>query len=242
MVRSGDASVPCVDGSAGICVAVVLVAGCAGEDAPEWVGAIETGEPGTSPVTPLWQPSAEASPRAATRPSHAVPTVAIDVGGRRYTMRVTGLGSLAEMRRDLTQLHDPRQQDLYRCAFVKTFYWTRQPGSRPYYEALRDTRALVASNPGFAPAWRCLGYAMLHLTGDVTEAVRIHRRAVGVDPSYAEAHYMLALLLAMGNRRGEGARHFDKARELGLPDSYGLAGRFYPTTGPTPAATRPRTD
>ena len=157
-------------------------------------------------------------------------------------MRSVGLGSLAEMRRDLTKLSDPSQRDLFRQAFVKTFYHTRQPGARPYYEAMVAARKLIKLNPRFAPAQRCLAYATLHQGGDLVRAIAMHRTAIATDPTYAEAHYMLALLLVTQGKTADGARHFAKAQGLGMPDYYGLSERFRVATQPTTRRSSAATD
>jgi len=209
-------------------VAIVAIAacGCGSEDAPQWVGQIAL-DGSSAPNAAPDHRGAEPQPGPATQPAGPTSVVRIQVAGQWYALKADGLGSMAEMRRDLARLTDPQQKRLYRQAFVKTFYHTAQPASRPYYEALDAARRLSELNPTFAPALRCLGYALLHLTGDVVRPTQVYEAAVRTQPDYAEAHYMLALLLAMGRRRAEGATHLARARELGLPDYYDLAGRLY---------------
>jgi len=213
--------------------------GCAGEDAPQWVGTLAT----DTRTHPAPSPSVDIPQRGvASRPSPSVPLVSVEADGRPYPLRATGLGSLAELGRDLARLQDAGQKALYRQAFVKTFYHTREPGARPHYEAVVDARRLAELNPRFAPAWRCLGNAWLHLTGELEPSIRLHRKAIEIDPAYAEAHYMLALLLGMAGRPDDGAKHFRQADALHLPDVYGLGRRFYAATRPTTRRRSPRTD
>ena len=210
----------------------LVVLGCGGEDAPQWVGTLGQAQPAATRPTVSDQSPRDTRPGTATQPRPGPRLATIQVDGRAYTLRATGLGSLAEMRRALSRLTDLQQRSLYRQAFGKTFYYTTEPGSRPYYEAMQAGRDLVRMNPAFAPVLRCVAQDMLHLTGELERPIQVYRMAVKVDPDYAEAHYMLAVLLAMARRRQEGAGHLARARALGLPDYYGLGARFYPTTQP----------
>ena len=220
----------------------LAMGGCGAEDAPEWVGEIAPAQPRHAPQSPSHHspPTTQDSATARSAPRPQLATVQVE--GRWYTLKASGLGSLSEMRRDLSRLADAEQQDLYRQAFVKTFYYTNQPGSRPYYEAVQAGRQLARRNPAFAPALRCVAQGLLHRTGELERPIRICQMAVAIDPEYAEAHYMLALLLAMARQREQGDRHLAKARQLGLPDYYGLEATFYASTQPRQTKSSPATD
>jgi tetratricopeptide (TPR) repeat protein len=139
-------------------------------------------------------------------------------------LKLEGLNSRAELDRALATVEDPAVREAFESGYRKTF--TADPARRDYAGAAQDLRKVVEGAPGFAEAYRALGYAEFNQGFNVDAAMTHYLRAVELKPDYGEAHYALAFMYAMGNRE-KGVVHFRKAMELGVPDERNLGERFY---------------
>lgn len=159
------------------------------------------------------------------------PTPASNLGsdgpndGHELPLKTSGLNGVEELTRGLAAAVTPEAAKDYEAGFRKTF--TADASKRDYLAAVHDLERALAADSTYAQAHRALGYARFNLGFDVDGAMYHYQRAVELEPDYGEAHYALAFLFAMGNRE-EGAKHFQKAMELGVPDESKLGERFYP--------------
>lgn len=80
-------------------------------------------------------------------------------------------------------------------------------------DALQPLRRAVELDPGMAPAWFNLGYALEGL-GRLDDALRAYRRAVAVEPQLAEAHNNLGNVLQRLRRHDEAMAAYDAALAL----------------------------
>ena len=141
-------------------------------------------------------------------------------------LRVEGLSSATELNRDKVGLSDAGLRDAYEQAFRLSF--AARMAQRDYAQAAVLANRVVAAEPGFAPAYRVLGYALFN-TQRAEEALGAYKKALELNPGYGEVHYALAFMYAMGDLAA-GREHFTKAMELGIPDERDLGTRFYPPT------------
>ncbi len=79
-------------------------------------------------------------------------------------------------------------------------------------EAVTEFRQAVTADPGYATAWRNLGYA-LDKGGQVDEAVAAYQKAVELEPEL-NAHNNLGVLYDKQGRSAEAIREFEKALKL----------------------------
>jgi superkiller protein 3 len=79
-------------------------------------------------------------------------------------------------------------------------------------EAVIELRQAVTLDPGYAPAWRNLGYA-LDKQGQVEEAVTAYQKAVELEPEL-NAHNNLGVLYDKQGRHNQAIQEFEKALKL----------------------------
>jgi Flp pilus assembly protein TadD len=77
-------------------------------------------------------------------------------------------------------------------------------------EALREVRAAIALQPGYAEAYNSLG-VVLRRGGQIEEAMDAYAAALRLRPGFAEARHNLALLLAAQGRLAEATRELEEA-------------------------------
>src|SRR5262249_24202876 len=199
-----------------------LSAGCAKDDVDE------ARKGGSSSTAQTATPPAAASQQAAPisgAPPAADATVADD--GNALPLKLTGNGSAAELKRELTKLTDPAAAARFERAFRLTF--TSDHAKRGYAEARDLLAGLVDTNPKFAPAYRTLGYAQFNLNpADVPQSIALYEKAIDLEPDYGEAHYAVAFLYTTVDL-DKGVPHYKKAMALGVPDERNIGQRFYAT-------------
>jgi len=146
--------------------------------------------------------------------------------GADVPLKMTGLGSAAELQRELAKLQDERVAAHFEQAYRLTF--TSDPMKRDYHTAETLLKTVVQSNPKFAPAYRTLGYAEFNLNPtDPSISMEDYEKAVELDPDYGEAHYAIAFMCAATGEREKGAEHYRKAMALGVEDERNIGQRFY---------------
>jgi len=79
-------------------------------------------------------------------------------------------------------------------------------------------------DPNWAVGWRFLGNALLS-GGRAEESIEPYRKALAIQPDYAEAHDNLAVALATLGRTDEAMFHFSEAIRL-RPDFEGARRRL----------------
>jgi len=139
-------------------------------------------------------------------------------------LKLTGINSVEELKMGMAYAKNDEARTLYEEGFRKTF--TADPAKRDYQGAEADLKKAIELEPGYAPAYRALGYAQFNMGFNVQAALDNYKKAVEIDPNYGEAHYALAFMYAM-NDLDKGAEHFKKAMELGVKDERNLGERFY---------------
>lgn len=139
-------------------------------------------------------------------------------------LKLSGINSVEELKKGSAYPKSDEARSLYENGFRKTF--TADPSKRDYAGAETDLKKAIELEPGFAHAYRALGYAQFNMGFNVQAALDNYKKAVEIDPNYGEAHYALAFMYAM-NDLPKGAEHFKKAMELGVEDERNLGERFY---------------
>lgn len=139
-------------------------------------------------------------------------------------LKLSGINSVEELKHGVEFAKGDEACRLYEDGFRKTF--TADPAKRDYAGAEVDLKKAIELEPGFAHAYRALGYAQFNMGFNVQAALENYNKAVELDPNYGEAHYALAFMYAM-NDLEKGKVHFTKAMELGIPDERELGERFY---------------
>ena len=79
-------------------------------------------------------------------------------------------------------------------------------------EAVAEFRQAVTADPGYAAAWRNLGYA-LDKSGQVDEAVAAYQKALQLEPEL-NTHNNLGVLYDKQGRSADAIREFEKALKL----------------------------
>jgi len=143
--------------------------------------------------------------------------------GKPIPLKLTGNGGAAELARELAKIEDADVAQKFERAFRLTFSTDR--AQRDYDAARELLRGIVLAQPRFAPAHRALGYAEFNL-GRIDLAIQEYRKAVDLEPSYGEAHYAMAFMLATQDLE-EGYQHYRKAMELGVADERGIGESIY---------------
>lgn len=137
----------------------------------------------------------------------------------------TGNASVAELQRGLSRLQQESNKTTFERAFRLVF--TTDRSKRGYDEAKGLLDSLLQSEPNHAESYRTLGYVAVNQGFNQELAIKNYQKAVELDPNYAEAHYALAFMHAVGDKAA-GAVHFKKAMELGATDDRGIGRQFYP--------------
>jgi hypothetical protein len=161
-----------------------------------------------------------------TQPAAPAPTESETEGS--FPLKLTGIGSKAELDRALAKIDDPAVKAQFEHGFRGCF--TNDRSARAYADAVPAMESVLARMPDFAPAYRVLAYATFNLDFDMVGSTRYYEKAVAADPTYGEAHYALSFMLTQSDLE-RGRQHFERAMELGVPDERDLAGQFYPPTG-----------
>jgi tetratricopeptide (TPR) repeat protein len=146
--------------------------------------------------------------------------------GNAVPLKLTGLGSAAELNREMAKLTDKVQAAHFESAFRLTF--SSDMSKRDYQQAEELVQALIAAQPRFAPAYRTLAYAEFNLNPSETAVSMQHyEKAVELEPEYGEAHYAIAFMCAATGEREKGVEHYKKAMALGVVDERNIGERFY---------------
>ena len=134
-------------------------------------------------------------------------------------LRLTGVGSKAEMDKALKDIEGDDAKKKFEAAFRWTFAVDKT--KRDVEKARANYEDILRTQPKAAPCYRGLAYAALSRGFDIDGAVVAYKKALEVKPDYAEVHYALAFLFA-GSDLDKGRDHLKKALELGMPDEQGL--------------------
>jgi tetratricopeptide (TPR) repeat protein len=173
------------------------------------------GAPATPPVLPP-------SPHGGAPPGET--TVATD--GNALPLKQAGVGSAAELQRELPKLADAAAAASFEQAFRLTF--TSNPALRDYPAARALLTEFVNTHPRFAPAYRTLAYVEFNLNpSDAQRPLEYYGKAVDLEPDYGEAHYAIAFMCAATGDRAKGVDHYRKAMALGVADERNIGERFY---------------
>jgi tetratricopeptide (TPR) repeat protein len=143
---------------------------------------------------------------------------------RSLPLPAAGANSEANLRRSLDALPSEEARDRFESAYRLVF--TTRKERRDPKRALEELQAVVEEAPRFAPAFRVAGYAYFS-GGDYPSSRTAYEAAVKLDPSYGDAHYALALVLAMEPPIGDALaarEHLNRALALGVKDDFGLKG------------------
>jgi len=178
-----------------------------------------------SDFTKVHAPPGVVAPYAGPHAGKARPSAASQSGP---ALKATGSGSQAELERCLKSFDAEGDQTIFRNAFTSVFHNNR--GQRNPGAAEVSLTKLAEKHPTNAAIYRVLGYAAVDNGFQMARAMRYYLKAVELSPDYAEVHYALAFMYAMGDR-AKGAQHFKKAMELGIKDERGIGPRFYPPKG-----------
>ncbi len=134
-------------------------------------------------------------------------------------LRLTGLGSRAELDKALKDVEGDEAKKLFSAAFRWTFAVDK--AQRDVEKARAGFEDLLRAQPKLAPCYRGLAYVALSRGFDIDGAVASYRKALELKPDYAEVHYALAFLFA-GSDLSKGRDHLKRALELGMTDEQGL--------------------
>ncbi len=146
--------------------------------------------------------------------------------GNPLPLKLTGLSSATELKRELTKLPDKQAAAHFEQAFRLTF--CSDASKRDYAGAESLLETLIASNPKFAPAYRVRGYARFNMNAmQPAASIADYDKAVELDPKYGEAYYAIAFMCAATGDRAKGYDAYKKAMSLGVADERGIGERFY---------------
>jgi hypothetical protein len=146
--------------------------------------------------------------------------------GNELPLKLTGLSSAAELKRELAKLSDKQQAAHFEQAFRLTF--CADASKRNYSDAATLLEPLMTANPSFAPAYRVRGYARFNMNAmQPAESIADYDKAVQLDPKYGEAFYAIAFMCAATGDREKGYDAYQKAMKLGIADERGIGERFY---------------
>ena len=168
---------------------------------------------------------AETNPHAGTMPAPKVGSSGPNDGAE-IPLKTTGLGSAAELTREVAKLQDARAAAHFEQAFRLTF--TSDPAKRNYHEAEQLLASVMEARPDFAPAYRVRGYAKFNMNPmEPAASLADYEKAAELDPKYGEAHYAIAFMCAATGERDKGIDHYRKAMELGVEDERNIGKQFY---------------
>lgn len=179
-------------------------------------GQLPTGHP---PVAGGKAPHAPFAPKAAPGET-----------GVALPLPLVGPGSVDELKRRLENIPDKGARTSLEEAFRLTF--TLDRASRNPAKAAELLTPLVSDPRAGATASRVLGYVAVSRGFDFAGAMKHYGEAIKKDADYGEAHYALAFMHVRGDKV-QGRQHFDRALQLGVPDTRGIA-RFYPDAKQAP--------
>jgi hypothetical protein len=146
--------------------------------------------------------------------------------GNAVPLKLTGLGSAAELQRELAKLTDKQAAAHFEQAFRLTF--CSDATKRDYAGAASLLEPLLATHPKFAPAYRTRGYARFNLNPTQPgESIADYEKAVQLDPKYGEAHYAIAFMCAATGERDKGVEAYRKSMALGVADERNIGESFY---------------
>ena len=146
--------------------------------------------------------------------------------GNAVPLKLTGLGSAAELNRELGKLSDKQAAAHFDQAFRLTF--CSDASKRDYAGAVSLLEPLLATNPKFAPAYRTRGYARFNMNPtQPSESIADYEKAVQLDPKYGEAHYAIAFMCAATGEREKGVDAYRKSMALGVVDERNIGENFY---------------
>lgn len=222
-------------GSAAL-LCVVLQAGCSkdsAEEARKRGAASGGGNESTPPGDASGSPHGGAPGMAGGSPHGDMPALGGSLGntteatdGDALPLKLTGLGSAAELQRELGKLQSKADAATFERAFRLTF--TTDKMKRGYGEASDLLAPFTAANPKFAPAYRTLAYAKFNMNiTEPDEPLKLYEKSVQIDPQYGEAHYAIAFMYTLVDPQ-KGVEHFKKAMALGVPDERNIGPNFYP--------------
>ncbi|NUN16553.1 MAG: tetratricopeptide repeat protein [Myxococcales bacterium] len=166
--------------------------------------------------------------------SQAVQPMQMKSDGNELPLPETGNASVAELQRGLSHLQQESNKAVFERAFRLVF--TTDRTKRGYDEAKGLLDSVLQSEPNHAASYRTLGYVAVNQGFNQELAIKNYQKAVELEPNYAEAHYALAFMHAVGDKAA-GAAHFKKAMELGATDDRGIGPQFYPDLVGHPSAT-----
>jgi hypothetical protein len=198
-------------------VFLAAVVGCGGGKLPE--DQAKATEGASQELPPDHPPIGGGGPMAGGMGGESGPT-----DDNPLPLKLTGVNSVEELTKGVAAAGSDEARTAYEAGFRKCF--TADAQKRDYAGAVVDLEKAIALNPGFAHAYRALGYARFNQGFNVQGALDNYKKAVELQPEYGEAHYALAFMYAM-NDLDQGAVHFKKAMELGVPDERNLGERYY---------------
>jgi TolB-like protein/Tfp pilus assembly protein PilF/predicted Ser/Thr protein kinase len=113
----------------------------------------------------------------------------------------------------------------------KYAHWFLYPLGR-VEEALTEMRRALESDPLDPFLNSQVGY-LLHASRQFGQAVAQYERAIDIDPTFFEAHWLLSITYALTGRLHEALASVEKANELsgGIARTQGLLGRYYALAG-----------
>jgi tetratricopeptide (TPR) repeat protein len=161
----------------------------------------------------------------ASHPAVPAPAAVATETDQKMALKLTGIGSKAELDRALAKIDDPEARSQFEMGFRACF--VRDSGLRQYRQALSAMESVLQRMPDFAPAYRVQAYAKLNTGFDMAGATELYEKAVEADPEYGEAHYALSFMLTQFDPE-RGREHFERAMELGVEDERNLGEQFYP--------------
>lgn len=210
-----------------VCGALLVAGACSKKQPPETTAGGTVGQPPAAGQPA--DPHAGADPHSGLDP-HAGMGMGMQTpgptDGEAVPLKLTGVGSAAELQREKAKLTDEAARLDFERAFRLTF--TTERSLRDYARAHDLLQPILQAHSDFPGAHRTLGYVVFSLDPTrMDDALRHYNRAVELEPDYGEAHYAIAFMHAAREDRSEGLQHYKKAMELGVPDERNIGENFY---------------